>query len=264
MNADFLTIVFGLTLIAGLISLVDIIFWQAKRKVAGIEKQPKVVEYSRSFFPVLLLVLLIRAFVGQIYVIPTGSLEPTIMPKAYVIINQFAYGLRFWGKKLVPIGEPKRGDIVVFHSPVTPRIDLIKRVIGLPGDHISYINRVLYINGKEAKQKFITYARTTDVNHSVSWTVKVLQEDLLGVKHDIYVCASKSCPTYDAAVQNFYNLIVPKGEYFMMGDNRDDSEDSRYWGFMPEHDITGKAWRILLSWNRQTNSIRRQQIWKKL
>ena len=267
MNADFLTILFCVTLITGLISLVDVIFWRPKRKVAGDKKYPKMVEYSRSFFPVLLLVLIIRSFIGQLFDVPSGSLEPTIMPKAFILVNQFSYGLRLpvWEKKILPIGEPKHGDIVLFHSPIRPKFDLIKRVIGLPGDRISYINKVLYVNGKEAKQKFIRYTTDTDENHKgINWTVKVMQEDLLGVKHNIYVCPANATQCPIQGIHNFRNLFVPKGEYFMMGDNRDDSDDGRYWGFVPERNIMGQGWRVIFSWNTQTNGIRWDQVWKKL
>ena len=147
MNANFLTILFCLTAISGLIILADKFFWRKARQAAGITKQPKGVEYAISFFPVFLLVLVIR-FILQLFVVPTGSLEPTIMPRAYILVNQFAYGIRLpvTETKIIPIGEPKRGDIALFHSPVVPNMDLIKRVIAVPGDHVSYINKVFYIN----------------------------------------------------------------------------------------------------------------------
>ena len=267
MNANFLTFLFCITVIAGLISLVDMVFWQRQRKLAAVTKQPKVVEYSRSFFPVLLFVLVVRSFIGQFYTVPTGSLEPTIMPKAYIVVNQFAYGLRLpvWEKKIISIGKPKRGDIILFHSPVQPNKDLIKRLIGLPGDHISYINKVLYINGKKATQKFIGYTTDTNGNASGDWTVKIMQENLLGVKHNIYVCpdTDNHCPGVGAN-SDFYDLIVPEGKYFMMGDNRDDSDDGRFWGFVPENNIMGKGWRVLLSWNREVGRMRWHQSWKLL
>ncbi len=267
MNANFLTFLFCITLIAGLISLVDILFWRRQRKLTVIPKQPKLVEYSRSFFPLLLLMLVIRSFIGQLFVVPTGSLAPTIMPKAYIVVNQFAYGLRLplWEKKIISIGQPKRGDIVLFHSPVQPHEDLIKRLIGLPGDHISYINKVLYINGKKASQQFMRYTTDTDANHlGMHWTVKVMQENLLGVKHLIYICTvgDDNCPAERAG--DFYNLVVPKGEYFMMGDNRDDSDDGRFWGFVPENNIMAKGSLVLLSWNRETSRVRWRQSWKPL
>jgi signal peptidase I len=265
MNANFITILSCAVLFSGIITLIDHFLWQPKRKLAGIAKQPKVVEYSRSFFPVLFIVLFIRSFIGQLFVVPTGSLEPTIMPKAYIIVNQFAYGLRLpiAETKFLPIGEPKRGDIVLFHSPAVPNMDLIKRVIGLPGDRISYVNKVLYINDQAAPQTFVAYATDGNSDQGPAWAVKVMEEDLLGVKHRIYVCApsTANCPTNNI---DFKNLVVPAGEYFMMGDNRDDSADSRYWGFVPERNIMGKGWRVLLSWNTATNSMRWDQAGNKL
>jgi signal peptidase I len=265
MNANFLTLLFAATLFSGIICLIDPFIWLPKRKLSGIDKQPKVVEYSRSFFPVLALVLIIRSFIFQLFVVPSGSLEPTIMPKAFIAVNQFAYGLRLpvLEKKIIPISEPKRGDIVLFHSPVVPNMDLIKRVVGLPGDHISYINKVFYINGQEAKQTFESYTTDSTSDTGPTWTVKVIQEDLLGVKHKIYVCADNE-PNCPIKTIDFKDLVVPEGHYFMIGDNRDDSDDSRYWGFVPEKNIMGKGWLVLFSWNTATNSIRWDQVGKVL
>jgi signal peptidase I len=266
MNANFLTLLFCATVFTGVISLIDKYLWQPKRRVAGIQKQPKIAEYCRSFFGVLFIVLIIRSFIGQLFVVPTGSLEPTIMPKAFILVDQFSYGIRLplFETKIIPIGEPKVGDITLFHSPVRPNMDLIKRVIGVPGDKISYINKVLYVNGKEATQKFVGY--TTDSGEDGStWTVKIMQENLNGVVHNIYVCpkSSTNCPLSQNK-GDFKNLIVPQGEYFMMGDNRDNSDDGRFWGFVPEKDIMGKGWRVLFSWNTTANKIRWDQVWKKL
>lgn len=266
MNANFLTILFCATVFTGIIALIDKYYWQPKRVAAGVAKQPKIAEYCRSFFSVLFIVLFIRSFIGQIFVVPTGSLEPTIMPKAFILVNQFSYGIKLplFETKIIPIGEPKVGDIALFHSPIVPNMDLIKRVIGVPGDKISYVNKVLYVNGKEAKQKFVGY--TTDTNGgSNTWTVKIMQENLDGVKHNIYVCMPKSgnCPGENVNT-DFRNLVVPKGEYFMMGDNRDDSDDGRFWGFVPEKNFMGKGWRVIFSWNSVANKIRWDQVWHKL
>lgn len=264
-NADFITVLFCVTLFTGLVSLVDKYLWAPKRKVAGISKQPKIAEYCRSFFCVLFIVLFIRSFVGQLFVVPTGSLKPTIMPKAFVLVSQFSYGIRLplFETKIIPIGEPKTGDIALFHSPIAPHFDLIKRVIGTPGDKISYVNRVLTVNGVEAKQKFVRYTTDTTSDGTV-YAVKEMQENLNGVVHDIYVCMPNTinCPTPTSI--NFKNLIVPKGEYFMMGDNRDNSDDGRFWGFVPEQDLMGKGWRVLISWNTTAAKVRWDQFWKKL
>ena len=266
MNANFLTILFCATLFTGLVSLVDKYVWQPKRIAAGIKKQPKIAEYCRSFFSVLFIVLFIRSFVGQLFVVPTGSLKPTIMPKAFILVNQFSYGIRLplFETKIIPISEPKVGDIMLFHSPISPGFDLIKRVIGVPGDRISYVNHVLTVNGVEAKQKFVRYTTDTDGNGGPVWAVKEMQENLSGVIHDIYVCVpnATNCPMQKST--NFRNLVVPKGEYFMMGDNRDNSDDGRSWGFVPEKNIMGKGWRVLLSWNSAAGKVRWDQFWKAL
>ncbi len=223
----------------------------------------KVAEYAKSFFWILLVVFIIRSFVIQPFVVPSQSLEPTVIPGDFIAVNQFAYGLRFpvWNKKFINIGKPKRGDIAVFHWPVDPKINFVKRVIGLPGDKISYINKVLYINGKMAKQKFIKY--TLDTNYGKTfWKVKVMQENLNGVKHKIYICAkdAANCPGNELKAGNFYNLKVPKGQYFMMGDNRDDSDDSRGWGFVPEKDLVGHAFIIWMSWGGWKHPVRFSRI----
>jgi signal peptidase I len=273
MNTNFLAILFIATAFSGIIYFLDLVWWQPARQRAMTptltlprkqgreerEKIPKVIEYSRSFFPILLLVFVVRAFVFQPFVVPTGSLEPTIMPKAFIGVNEFAYGLR-WplnNQKILAIGLPKHGDIILFHDTAVPNKDLVKRVIGLPGDHISYIDKVLYVNGQKADQTAAGY--TTDGNDDLGpvWTVQIKHENFLGVQHDIYVRP-------DVPAQNFYNLVVPAGEYFMMGDNRDNSEDSRYWGFVPEHNIIGKGWFVILSWNTKIGAVRWDQVFKKL
>ncbi len=257
MNFDFLFILTTLTLISGGISLVDLIFWKKKRAAA---QDPKLVEYSHAFFPVFLLVLLIRSFIAEPFRVPTGSLEPTVMPGALLLVTQYNYGLRLpvWGTKIIPTGELKRGQIVVFHWPVDHSVDFVKRVIGLPGDHISYINKVLYVNGQVMPQQFVGYATDSDGTNSRRWPVKIMQENLDGVSHQIYVCANQNqCPV---PAQNFDNLVVPAGEYFMMGDNRDNSDDSRSWGFVKDDLIVGRAVFIWFSWDSATSRVRWDQL----
>jgi signal peptidase I len=147
--------------------------------------------------------------------------------------------------------EPKRGDIVVFHWPVNPKVDFIKRVVGVPGDTISYVDKLFYVNGVEAKQASQETVPYVLGNGSVIDASK-LEEDLLGVKHEIY-----QFPTREA--DNFTNLTVPEGMYFMIGDNRDDSVDSRYWGFVPESYIVGKPLYVLISWDKNSYNLR----WKR-
>jgi signal peptidase I len=244
MNFDFPLILLSVIVFSGVVVLVDYIFCLCnKEKFLEKKKRSVIIEYSRAFFPVLLLVFCIRSFLVQPYRVPTGSLEPTVMPGDFILVNQFDYGLRFpvWNKKFVKIDEPKRGQIALVPYPVDPSFTFVKRVIGLPGDHISYINKVLYINGKKQPQKYIgTVTRLNDFGQLT--TYQKYQEDLDGVKHDIFLVAN------DPA-ENFYNLVVPKNEYFMMGDNRDESEDSRYWGFASEKTLVGRAMFIWMSWD---------------
>ena len=144
-------ILLTLLFISGIIYLLDIFIWQKERVSSKIKKMPIIIEYSRSFFPVFLIVLILRSFVFQPFTVPTGSLEPTVMPGDYLFVTQYSYGLRapIWRTLLMPTGNPKRGDIIVFHSPVNTKTLLVKRLIGLPGDDVSYIDKVLYINGKK-------------------------------------------------------------------------------------------------------------------
>lgn len=237
-----------LSLVSGVIYLLDVLFWAKRRKAD--QKPNKIIEYSRSFFPVFVIVLLLRSFLVEPFRIPSGSLEPTLKVGDFVAVNKFAYGLRLpvLENKFLPVSKPKKGDIAVFRWPPDPSYDYIKRVIGVGGDKISYHNKVLTINGKEAKQTFIEY--TTD--ESSGQPVAKYRENINGVEHDIYI--RPDFPSAD------FDIEVPKGQYFMMGDNRDDSADSRYWGFVSDQYLRGKAFLVWMSWNSHTGSIRWSQI----
>lgn len=252
MNFDFEKILFYATVIAGLLGLFDILFLAPRRKKE--QKMPVISEYARSFFPVLLIVFLLRSFFYEPFRIPTGSLEPTLQIGDFILVNKFDYGLRLpiIHKKLLSIGEPKRGDILVFRWPPNPSVDFIKRVIGLPGDHISYINKTLYVNGQKIPQTFIKHIEAQGEDNTV-WNAKEYNEDLLGVNHKIILNPLRASRDYE-------DIIVPPHMYFAMGDNRDDSADSRYWGFVPEENIVGKGSVIWLSWNNQTKRFRWGQM----
>ncbi len=246
MNFNFELILFYATLISGLIYLVDILFLAPRRKKKNIsaEKMPAIVDYARSFFPVLLIVFLFRSFLYEPFRIPSGSLEPTLLVGDFILVNKFDYGIRLpvVHRKMYPTGELQRGDIVVFRYPPDPSSkDLIKRLIGVPGDKISYIDKVLYVNGKKIPQTF--EQNTTDKGEDDStWNVVQKQEDFFGVKHSIFQIP-------DRPNEDFKNIVVPPNKYFMMGDNRDDSADSRYWGFVPDNNVIGKASVIWMSWD---------------
>lgn len=240
-------------LVTGSITLVDQLFLVSHRRKKGLVKPAPIVEYARSFFPILLLVLLLRSFLAEPFRIPSGSEKPDLLVGDFIITNKFAYGIRLpvFHNKLIAIGEPKRGDVVVFLWPRDTSTYFIKRVVGLPGDIITYKNKVLTINGIPASQTPL--GSTIDYESlEKQWPVLLQQENLLGVKHPIYIRP-------DQAADDF-SIQVPPGNYFMMGDNRDNSYDSRYWGFVPEKDLVGKAMWIFFSWDSQHNRVRWHRI----
>lgn len=256
MNLDYELIIFYAILICGIIILVDTLFLSEKRKKTA-KKLPPIIEYARAFFPILLLVFSARTFAYEPFRIPSGSLKPTLLVGDFILVNKFDYGLRLpvIHTKIFSIGEPKRGDIVVFRGIPPETRDLIKRVIGIPGDHISYKSKVLYINGKEIPQQFKKY--DTDQDEGLyPWQVIQKQENLLGVAHDIYQTPNRENDDFD--------VVVPQGSYFMMGDNRDDSADSRSWGFLPDKNIIGKATRILVSFDTLTHPVRFERTGEKI
>lgn len=229
---------------------------QSKRDAA--RSRPRHLEYARSFFPVLLVVWLIRSFMIQPYRVPTGSLEPTILPGEFVVASQFSYGLRtpVFSYKFWKIGQPKLGDIALFRWPKDPHIIFIKRVIGTPGDHIVYKDKILFINGKMAIQKNLGLGIAIEDNGL--WPVlKRLEHLPNGKEHQIFV---RSETNQDETI----DVIVPANSYFMMGDNRDGSDDSRYWGVVPDKNLIGKAIAIWFSWDGQQNSIRWGRIGKRI
>lgn len=258
MNFNFELILFYATLITGVIALLDRIFLAPKRnrvyKNAADVKLPIIIDYAYSFFPVLLIVFLLRSFLFEPFRIPSGSLEPTLMTGDFILVNKFNYGIRLpvIHKKLVENHTPQRGDIMVFRWPPNPSYDFIKRVIGLPGDKISYVNKELLVNGEKVPQEFIK--NTTAVNEiGTEWQALEKEENLLGIKHHIFVDSAKSS-------RDYRDIVVPEGMYFVMGDNRDDSADSRYWGFVPDKNIVGKAILVWMSWDGIKHNLRFNRI----
>lgn len=255
MTALFPLILLILIVASAIIGGLDKWVFEPKRKAANPKKpgkSPLLADYSRSLFWVFVLVFVIRSFVAEPYRIPSGSMLPDLQIGDFILVEKFAYNLDFpvfhW--RLWHVANPKRGDVVVFHYPAYTNVDFIKRIIGLPGDHISYVKKQLFINGKKIPLTFMQKDYLALFGHRVA--IKQ-QENLLGVKHAIYQLPWR--PDTD-----FYNVVVPKGEYFVMGDDRDDSEDSRYWGFVPEKNFVGKAVLVWFSWDSQTNGVRWSRI----
>ena len=250
--AFFLTTV---TFLSGVIALLDLLFLRKKRLAKG-AKEPLIVDYARSFFPVLLLVWVIRSFIAQPYRVPTGSLEPTVLPGDFMVVSQFSYGIRLpvINTKIIEVGEPKRGDIALFRWPVNPSVIFVKRVIGLPGDHVVYKQKTLYINGAKMEQKLVGDSFDFEPGSGgYKYPAYEKTENLMGIHHSILIRehGNENMET---------DVIVPPGHYFMMGDNRDDSDDSRVWGFVPEGNLVGKAQLIWLSWDSDAHMPRWNRI----
>ena len=222
---------------------------------ANLLKQPAWIEYSGSFFPVIALVFFLRSFLYEPFKIPSSSMVPTLQIGDLILVNKFTYGIRLpiINKKIVDVHNPQRGDVMVFKYPEDPSLDYIKRVIGVPGDKIVYKNKRLTVNGKD-----VSYHPLSDYldEERLSYS-KQFSENLLGVEHKIL--NDEQAPAYVPNPHNFpqrefcsYNdegfaCTVPTGQYFMMGDNRDNSLDSRYWGFVPDQNIVGKAFFVWMN-----------------
>ena len=248
MSFNFPLILSLATIITGLIWMLDSIFLRPKRRAAAevvrsklggdspdleattepLLKEPLVVEYSISFFPVLAIVLVLRSFLFEPFQIPTGSMIPTLLVGDFIVVNKYAYGLRLpvLGTKILDVDSPKNGEVMVF---IPPHKDdyYIKRVIGIPGDKIRYADKMLYINGVAQSQKFIAQIPPNRPQYLV------FEEKIRDEAHLIHKNVHRG-----AAPQEW---VVPEGKYFMMGDNRDLSSDSRYWGYAAEENIVGKA-----------------------
>jgi signal peptidase I len=201
--------------------------------------EPAIVEYARSFFPILLLVLVVRSFLFEPFRIPSSSMMPTLLIGDFIFVNKYVYGLRLpvINTKIFDVGEPRRGDVIVFRLPADPSTNYIKRLIGMPGDTIRYINKKLYVNDHPVE---IMIRGRYDGDQAGALLAR---EQISGVEHDVLLM-----PGQQSLEGTF---VVPPGHYFMMGDNRDNSRDSRYQGvgFIPEYRVVGKAVRIWMNWD---------------
>ena len=211
-------------------------------------KEPILVEYAKSFFPVLFIVFFLRSFLVEPFQIPSGSMIPTLQVGDFILVNKFAYGLRVpvLNKTFIPVGKPQRGDVMVFFPPHQPKTYFIKRVIGLPGDKVRYTNNVLYLNDVEVKQEFVKKAFPEWGSFCMNYQQKltVVNEDLNGVVHKMQKCDQPSSLSVNGT------WVVEEGHYFMMGDNRDNSGDSRVWGTVSEDAIVGKAFAVWMHWEK--------------
>ncbi|MBS3963792.1 MAG: signal peptidase I [Methylomonas sp.] len=248
MDYDFSFFLVVATVVTGVVWGGYALYLKSFKKPYPTEKEPLLVEYARSFFPVVLIVLLLRSFLVEPFRIPSGSMMPTLLVGDFILVNKFTYGIRLpvLNSKIIEMGEPERGDIVVFRFPKQPSIDYIKRVIGLPGDRVGYFGKKIYINGQPVEQTPI--GRYQGVGQGANMTgAEHIEENLMGVRHSILI--SPGVPTVEDV------FVVPQGHYFVMGDNRDNSNDSRYWGTVPEANLVGKAFFIWMNWDWQNDGI---------
>ncbi|HEX4895099.1 MAG TPA: signal peptidase I [Solimonas sp.] len=246
-HIDFAVILTALTLFTGLFWALDK-WWLGPRRRAElapgeVDRPSSFIDFCVSFFPVILLVLVLRSFIAEPFRIPSGSMIPTLLVGDFILVNKFAYGVRdpVLHTKFIATGEPERGDIAVFRWPVDPSKDFIKRIVGLPGDRIVYRDKQLYINGEPATLDPAGAYTVSSPGFSGPRMVYRMNENLLGVQHQVLVDPNRGADDFE--------FIVPPGEYFAMGDNRDGSDDSRFWGTVPERNLVGKAFFIWMSWD---------------
>ncbi|MFN9731650.1 MAG: signal peptidase I [Pseudomonadota bacterium] len=253
LDLDFAALLVGLTAFTGLVWAIDHLLFRRRRLAGNADaREPVIVEYCRSFFPVILAVLVIRSFLAEPFRIPSSSMMPTLLVGDFILVNKFAYGIRLpvSHHKLLALGEPRRGDVVVFRFPQDPRIDYIKRVVGLPGDRVSYRDKIVYVNDQAVAQEQIGAYRGEGAGAEMTGSVLKI-ERLFDIEHQILQRRSGS---------GFYPVhegpwTVPAGHYFVLGDNRDNSQDSRFWGFVPEENLVGKAFLIWMNWDLRNGGV---------
>lgn len=243
MNIDYTAILLGILCVTGAVLLIDARILQPKRAGATRAEAmpvPSVVSLARSLFPVILIVLVVRSFVFEPFRIPSASMMPGLMDGDFIFVDKFSYGLRLplLNSKLLPVGEPQRGDVIVFRSPSRPSINLIKRLVGLPGDHVAVHDNRVSINGKLVPLR-------TDGEYAGGFGfagAELAVEKFEKGEHVVMFAGNRWATDFDG--------VVPAGHYFFMGDNRNDSEDSRFQdvGFVPADNLVGHARCIWLNW----------------
>jgi signal peptidase I len=249
MMMDLPTIFVLLLFAAGAICLIDAALLRPRRRTAAVQAggkagpraaDPLLVQYARSFFPVILIIVLIRSFVLEPFRIPSASMMPGLIDGDFIIVNKFSYGLRLpvLNRKILDTGLPKRGDVIVFRLPADPSINFIKRLVGLPGDHVLVRDNQIFINGTRiAQQPDGHYLGGDEFAGS-----DLALESFGNEAHEVMFARDRPSKDFEAE--------VPKGEYFFMGDNRNDSEDGRFSavGFVPDQNLVGRAVRVAISW----------------
>ena len=255
MDFDFNLILVPATLIFFLLWLLDKLFFK-QRKTRGKGNENFIITWAYDFWPVLAVVLILRSFLYEPFNIPSDSMVPTLETGDFILVNKFQYGVRLpiVNSKFLNVGEPERGDVIVFRFPPQPTISYIKRVVGLPGDHLVYDHGQLSINGQKVLKVPVEFSREKDI---LDTPQSIYHQETLG-KHTFKmrelegVNVARQAPFINSiengkySTENglYWEVKVPEGHYFAMGDNRDQSADSRFWGFVPEENLTGRAFYI--------------------
>ena len=240
MDINFPLVLVVITAITGIFAL----YYKIRKSKLRVDYKPNaIVDFCQSTFPVLFIVMIIRSFIVEPYKIPSGSMIPTLQIGDFILVNKFNYGLRLpvIGTNIYSVGAPKFGDVMVFKQPGKESINFIKRVIGVPGDIISYNNKVFYINGVAVDKQLANH--TTDIANNYS----LFNECIADNCHQIQTNNNK----LNLAAEGTWK--VPDNMYFVAGDNRDNSHDSRFWGFVPDKNIVGKAFYIWMNWKGFTS-----------
>lgn len=262
MNFDFSALLVFLTFVSGAIWLFDSLVFAPGREKPDIVaddaehtpdskaqlKLPIIVEYAKSFFPIFLIVLILRSFIFEPFKIPSGSMMPTLLIGDFILVNKYDYGIRLpvLHNKIVDNKTPERGDIVVFRYPEDPSIPFIKRVVGLPGDKITYKDKTLYINDISVTQSM--NGRYNAHGSGLMMDGASLRiEHLADTDHEILVSPNR--------LSQELEVRVPEGHYFVLGDNRDNSKDSRFWGFVPDENLIGRAFLIWMNWDTKNGGV---------
>ena len=263
MHFDFELLLLVLALVTGIVWLSDWLIFSRLRKQQATnitQGEPLVIEYSRAFFPVLLAVLVLRAFLFEPFRIPSGSMMPSLLVGDFILVNKFSYGFRMpvWHQRLTEGDAPEHGDVIVFRYPNYEHItgysgvDFIKRVVALPGDTISYEKDQLIVNGESVEYRKIGAYQGVDSGKSMSG-YRHVREKINEADHDILLHPLGNS-------RKLSKTTVPEGHYFVMGDNRAHSSDSRFWGYVPESYILGKAIGIWMHWDWNHNTMQLSRI----